>query len=217
MTILSLKKEDFDSRGDIDFPNSQGDKQLRGKLDYFQPDSDWIRVGLRCWDRYDNGNNDWVLMNDNDNEWAVGFHGSTQEGTKAITQSRLLKAGGGQAFQSATDTNKLSDKAGMPCGVGVYFAAFIEISKSYSRFSPGESPCVLQVRIKPDKTRIPEGANNYRIVNDPQFIRPYGLCLKVRNNNRANSNINSNDITHRQQTVVQPQPSNKKSSTCVIS
>ena len=86
-------------------------------------------------------------MNGNDNEWAVGFHGSTQEGTKAITQSRLLKAGGGQAFQSATDTNKLSDRAGMPCGVGVYFAAFIEISKSYSRFSPGGSPCVLQVNI----------------------------------------------------------------------
>ena len=95
--------------------------------------------------RYDNGNNDWLLMNGNDNEWAIGFHGSTRKGTQAIAESRIFKAGTRQAYSRDIDTNKLSDNSGKPCGDGVYFAADIEIAQGYSRFSPEDSPCVLQV------------------------------------------------------------------------
>ena len=84
-------------------------------------------------------------MNGNDNEWAIGFHGSTKKGTQAIAESRIFKAGTRQAYSRDIDTNKLSDNSGKPCGDGVYFAADIEIAQGYSRFSPEDSPCVLQV------------------------------------------------------------------------
>ncbi|XP_075262213.1 uncharacterized protein LOC142353748 isoform X2 [Convolutriloba macropyga] len=158
MSVLSLKKEDFDPRGDFKFPNSRGHIQIRGKMEYFQPNSDWVRVGLRCCDRnqpsshlffrrrYDNGNNDWLRMDRNKNEWAVGFHGSTQEGTQSVTQTRVFKAGQRQLYSNDIDTNKLSDNFGRPCGVGIYFSAEVEISERYSQFKIDGAKCVLQER-----------------------------------------------------------------------
>ncbi|XP_063728148.1 uncharacterized protein LOC134855535 [Symsagittifera roscoffensis] len=178
--VLSLKKSDFDPQGDFEFPSPAGLLLTRGGLDYHQPNSNWIRVGLRVATRYDGGNDDW-LKSGNKNEWAVGFHGSDEAGTRAISQTRNFKVdGNGQRYRFDIDANELSDRKGQPCGKGAYFGAKVEKAEEYSKYKARGHKVVIQVRIKPDKVRIPSGRKSFRIVNDPEFIRPYGLCLKMK-------------------------------------
>ena len=97
---MALTKEDFDTAGDFRFPNENGDEQKRGGMPYYQPNSNWIRLGLRVKGRYDDGNDDWLMMNGNPREWAVAFHGSTEAGTRGIAQSRIfLTSGEGQVHK----------------------------------------------------------------------------------------------------------------------
>ena len=42
---------------------------------YYQPNAPWKRVGLKVSGKYDGGNDDWLSMDGNPNEWAVAFHG----------------------------------------------------------------------------------------------------------------------------------------------
>ena len=144
---MALKKEDFDTAGDFRFPNENGEEQKRGGMPYYQPNSNWIRLGLRVKGRYDDGNDDWLMMNGNPREWAVGFHGSDQDGTRAIAQSRIfLTSGKGQVHEMREDINELSDQRGQPCGKGAYFGAKIQISEGgYANYAPSYHKCILQV------------------------------------------------------------------------
>ena len=85
-------------------------------------------------------------MDGHPGEWAVGFHGSTIEGTSSICDSRNFRVGPRNMFESDSDTNKLSDQYGQPCGKGIYFASNIEIAERYSRASVDDKQVVMQVR-----------------------------------------------------------------------
>ena len=144
--VLSLKKSDFDPQGDFEFPSPAGLLLTRGGLDYHQPNSNWIRVGLRVATRYDGGNDDW-LKSGNKNEWAVGFHGSDEAGTRAISQTRNFKVdGNGQRYRFDIDANELSDRIGQPCGKGAYFGAKVEKAEEYSKYKARGHKVVIQVR-----------------------------------------------------------------------
>ena len=145
--VLRLRTSDFDSRGDFEFPLANGDRQVRGGLVYHQPNSNWIRVGLRVRGRYDGGNDDWILMDGNANEWAVGFHGSSEKGTRSISQTRQFKVTGKrQVYSTRTDNNYLSDRKGESCGGGAYFRAKIEGSEPYATYKTQGHKIVIQVR-----------------------------------------------------------------------
>ncbi len=42
---------------------------------YYQPPNTWYRIGLNVLGKYDNGNNDWLSMNNIPGEWYVAYHG----------------------------------------------------------------------------------------------------------------------------------------------
>ena len=176
--VFNLKPSDLDSRGDFEFPRSNGDIQKRGGMEYKQPNSQWIRVGLNVMGKYDDGNNDWLMMDGNPREWAVGFHGSDLKGIKGIIESNYeIRPGSGQFHKGDIDINTLSDNCGKPCGPGSYFADDITISaRDYSKVIR-ERKCVFQVRLCPSKIRIPKGEKGYRIVNEEKYARPYGICI----------------------------------------
>ena len=96
-------------------------------------------------DRYDDGNNDWLMMNDNDHEWAVGFHGSDKKGTENIVQTRIFQEGRRQAYQNSEDINEKTLNKGSTCGRGIYFGSEIEIAEKYSKLKLDKQTCVLQV------------------------------------------------------------------------
>ena len=119
------------------------------------------------------------MMNGNPNEWAIGFHGSrTVEGNQGIASSREIRPGARQLHKNDKDVNSLSDKYNKSCGTGSYFADDIEISARGYGGSINERKCVFQARLKPSKVRIPGGNRNYRIVNETEYARPYGICIK---------------------------------------
>ena len=111
--VLSLQRSDFDSDGDKIFPCRNGQQKQRGGLTYYQPDSNWVRIGLNVKEKYDEGKNDWLKSDGSAEEWAIGFHGSSEQGTKGIAQSReFWVSGSGQAYRESIDSNCLSDNKG---------------------------------------------------------------------------------------------------------
>ena len=50
------------------------DGEKRGGLPYYSPKG-WIGFGLKVTGKYDNGNDDWIKMDNNPNEWAIAYHG----------------------------------------------------------------------------------------------------------------------------------------------
>ena len=60
--------------------------ELRGGEEYFSPGDNWIGYGLKVLDQYDNKNNDWIAMNGNKNEWAVAYHGTSEDAVKPICE-----------------------------------------------------------------------------------------------------------------------------------
>ena len=44
-------------------------------MPYYQPPKGYFRLGLSVSKKFDGGNDDWLMMNGNPNEWAVGYHG----------------------------------------------------------------------------------------------------------------------------------------------
>jgi len=58
-------------------------------MPYNPPTHNWIGYGLKVLGQYDNGNNDWIEMNGNPNEWAVAYHG-----TGASAVNPICKKGG---------------------------------------------------------------------------------------------------------------------------
>lgn len=177
--VFVLKPEDFDPKGDFQFPCKDGDTQERGGMTYKQPCSNWVRIGLSVSGRFDNGNDDWLGMDGNPNEWTVGFHGSSVEGMKNIAASREIRSGARQMFCDDVDINSVSDRFGLECGVGAYFADDIEIAKRYAADIRGLK-CVFQARLYPSKVRVPEGYPMFRIVNQAEYARPYGICVEFR-------------------------------------
>ena len=72
MEGCKLNQNMLDNRGNRESGYEIGGK--RGKMDYIPP-LGWIGFGLKVWDKYDDGNNDWLGHDGNDNEWAVAYHG----------------------------------------------------------------------------------------------------------------------------------------------
>ncbi len=146
--VLCLKKDDFDSRGDFSYIWSISDQDVRGGLNYKQPNWNWVRIGLKCAGRYDKGNNDWLEMNGNPNEWAIGFHGTSNEATKQVIKTRSFLKGKRHACEDDIDINEGGENFGRKCGQGIYFADDVETALFYrhqAEQKDTEFDCVLQV------------------------------------------------------------------------
>ena len=42
---------------------------------------------MKVLDQYDYGNNDWIAMDNNPNEWAVAYHGTSESAVKPICEA----------------------------------------------------------------------------------------------------------------------------------
>lgn len=189
MNDLKISADMFDTRGNMDF-GSLGGHEKRGGLDYYQPKG-WKRMGLKVSKLYDGGNDDWLAMNGNRNEWAVAFHGTQIRYVSGISQTNII-AGAGQACQSHANLNHLNNSIYQTCGVGVYFGQCIEVSDK-SGYCPNFNvngslmKVAFQCRVNPKEARITNysshGCKRALIVPNStpgcyDYIRPYGILLK---------------------------------------
>ena len=163
-----LSKGQLDSRGNrID---GWGVNEYRGNKPY-DPPIGWKGIGLRVMDKYDNGNNKWIGMDNSKDEWCVAYIGVGRD----LNDPKLRKY---IAHKDCPD----QEHPGRKVGEGVYCTPLINVAESYSGISliNGKNyKTVLMVRVKPDSIRTCKDQKDYWVVNDTtDEIRPYRILYK---------------------------------------
>ena len=196
MDGCKLNSKMLDSRGNRVIGWEEGG--TRGGFKYFPPEG-WKGFGLKVWDEYDNGNNDWLGMDGNPNEWAVAYHGigsklgfSVEKAANLIFTGRQFKVGGGQACQGDKnindrfkfDPNKDTEdqrKEGK-VGIGVYCSPNPKVMGDYAgcaSINGHNYQMGFMMRVKPDRIRISEGTPDYWVLDGTtNEMRPYRLMIK---------------------------------------
>ena len=177
----------LDARGNRESGWGVGEK--RGGFDYTPPHQGWKGYGLKVWDKYDGGNNDWLACNGNQNEWAIAYHGiGTKLGFTLEKATSSILAGGfrfskdGQAYADYDDARHPGNKV----GVGVYCSPDPSVMESYASGSRSETSVYgkkfmmgFMMRVKPDKIRYSNSQTNYWVLNGTtDEMRPYRILVK---------------------------------------
>ena len=195
MEGCKLSANMLDSR--VNRESGQGEGEKRGGFDYYPPKG-WKGFGLKVWDRYDNGNNDWLEFNGNPNEWAVAYHGigcklgSTVEmATNNIIQGGF-KAGEGQAYEYDHNDNPRYKKDNSQndysnlIGVGVYCSPNPAVMEQYAGYAAKKASANgknylmgFMMRVKPDKIRYSNSKKDYWVLDGTtNEMRPYRIMVK---------------------------------------
>eukprot|EP00930_Biecheleria_cincta_P096770 TRINITY_DN88567_c0_g1_i1.p1 TRINITY_DN88567_c0_g1~~TRINITY_DN88567_c0_g1_i1.p1 ORF type:complete len:414 (+),score=65.14 TRINITY_DN88567_c0_g1_i1:109-1350(+) len=168
----SSAEDMFDFRYVQDFRavRDDGRKSSRGGQEYSLPFG-WKRFAVNVRGAYDGGDNSW--LREDENGWAVAYHGTSKEGLPGILSSGF-RVGARQKFADAV-------------GSGVYCTPTIQVAQHYSKPSllRGHSvQIVLQLRVKPEFIRpvtdpkVTDFERKYWVINDPAHIRAYGVLIR---------------------------------------
>eukprot|EP00475_Leptophrys_vorax_P041536 TRINITY_DN78307_c0_g1_i1.p1 TRINITY_DN78307_c0_g1~~TRINITY_DN78307_c0_g1_i1.p1 ORF type:complete len:438 (-),score=88.39 TRINITY_DN78307_c0_g1_i1:64-1377(-) len=176
VTVLSLSPSDFDVRGDFHFPCPDGEQQWRGGSTYYQPSSEWKRVGLRVTDIYPDGNG-WLSMNGQEAEWAVAFHGvsGNVNALRSIVGGRQIMNGFNNAYGGGRAANRSDSLIPSP---GIYFSQ--EVTTCYHSaisIDGAQYNVAFQCRVHP-RYIWETGYSRWIVVDAPYHVRPYGIVLK---------------------------------------
>ena len=186
---VKITRNNLDPRGNRNDGWGIGEK--RGGKDY-DPPIGWNGIGLKVWDKYDNGDNTWIGMENKPGEWCVAYHGvasgQSSDNVKKVTGlicNTQFKPGGGQAHANCNDQYHPGKKV----GIGVYCTPTIKTaSEQYagiSNINGTNYMTVLMVRVKPSAIRHCDNCTdsrapyNYWVVNGTtDEIRPYRILYK---------------------------------------
>ena len=188
MEGCKLNSSMLDSRGNRESGWGIGEK--RGGFDYIPPHQGWKGYGLKVWDKYDNGNNDWLAYDGNENEWAVAYHGigvklgndfTLEKATSSILAGGF-KAGSGQAYKNHEDSRHPGNKV----GIGVYCSPNPEVMEEYASGASSKTSVNgkkfmmgFMMRVKPDKIRYSDREPDYWVLDGTTAqMRPYRIMVK---------------------------------------
>ena len=160
-----------------------GIDEERGNKKYYPP-INWIGIGIKVIDKYDNGDNEWIGMDNTEREWCVAYHGlcdclpsdKVKSATGKIAKGEELRPGEGQAYEYDEDLNH----PGQLVGKGVYVTPKIEIAQEYagkSEINGVNYYTSLMLRVEPAAIRHCEEERDYWVL-DPDKIRPYRILYK---------------------------------------
>ena len=176
----------LDERGNRNPSEWPEPPQTRGGLPYHPPTHDWVGYGLKVWNQYDNKNNDWIAMDNNPNEWAVAFHGTSTSAVKPICKkdgkffSTVDEGAKWQKCKDYINVNKKSQNLYKTCGEGAYVSPHLEYAAKYYKGA------MIMCRVNPNKIRIPQGEyEKYEYLTDGtrNTIRPYRLLVPLKKDN----------------------------------
>eukprot|EP01062_Namystynia_karyoxenos_P029237 TRINITY_DN21_c0_g2_i1.p1 TRINITY_DN21_c0_g2~~TRINITY_DN21_c0_g2_i1.p1 ORF type:complete len:566 (+),score=126.37 TRINITY_DN21_c0_g2_i1:82-1698(+) len=169
--VCCVSPEDLDAKYDYDWTH-KADTQKRGGRDYHQPRG-YTGHAIRVLGKYDQGNNDWLMMDGRPREWAVAFHATKREGLTGVAESEwALRPGSGQAYE---------DK----CGKGIYCTPCMPKAEGYTGVTVETTQGAVKVnvafqcRVKPSAIKVASVTRAYWVINSPTDIRPYRVCLKI--------------------------------------
>ncbi|CAF3488603.1 unnamed protein product [Rotaria sp. Silwood1] len=200
----------FDKKGDLRYCNEEPLKLTRGNWNYYTPFRGWIRYGLNI-DKFGSSGKQWIACDGVAGEWAVGFHGirrNVLEVLKSIA-SEGLKVFQGANSEWGTTSKDIGSNASLfnekTCGKGVFLTSqikhLIDNTEHCRLIKPIQYnkhyyiEIALQCRIQPKKIRVPEcSKNEYYIVNDPTYVRPYGIVIHFLTEAQAKTILEDNDF-----------------------
>ena len=187
-----LRKKDLDPEGNRYDVWGIGENKVNKPYD---PPLGWIGIGLKVKDKYDDGDNTWIGMNNKEGEWCVAYHGvgrneNDSNEVKKIT-SLIIKGDGKEDGKLKKGINQEhqyhKDKFhnGQFVGEGAYCTPKISIAESYAGISQINGinyKTVLMVRVNPNSIRSCgecEFAEDYWVVDGTRDeIRPYRILYK---------------------------------------
>ena len=182
MGAAKLSRNNLDERGNRIEDWGVGEK--RGGKDY-NPPLGWIGIGLKVLDKYDNGDNTWIGMENLPGEWCVAYHGvargqpsdNVKKVTGLIYKSTFI-AGQWQAHMDCMDQYHLGKKV----GYGVYCTPNIETAgneySGKSNINGTNYKTVLMVRVKPSAIRHCNCADYWVVNGTTDEIRPYRILYQ---------------------------------------
>ena len=183
MDGVTLTRDMLDYRGNKT-PDGYPIGQKRGAYDYIPP-TWWKAFGLKVLDKYDQGNNNWLAMDGNPEEWAVAYHGigrqkdNVEEITKKIVKGGF-KIGNVHGLAGYDDINH----PGKKIGKGIYVSPKIEYienndyaGKSNTVINGKRFKMAFMLRVKPDGIRTCTAYPDEWVLA-PEEIRPYRILLK---------------------------------------
>ena len=188
MEGVKLAPNMLDYRGN-QTPDGYGRGQKRGTYDYIPP-LGWKGFGLKVLGKYDNGNDDWIKMDNNPNEWAIAYHGigrgrnDVEDITRKIATEEYQKLikGANQSLKDFDDDNH----PGKKIGEGVYCSndiGYIEkwnlCGNSNTQINGKKYKMAFMLRVKPDRIRVNKNYPNEWILDGTtDEMRPYRILLK---------------------------------------
>ena len=146
--------------------------------DYYAPVG-WIGIGLKVWNKYDNGDNTWLETANYKGEWYNAYHPiKTKESISSILDIGFRR-GPFQDYKYENNINILTKNFYPKCGEGVYFIPDINEAKRHTNIFPylGDKFRVcFMVRVNPFKVRIAKIGINQEswIVNGDKLDDPFG-------------------------------------------
>ena len=187
MEGCKLKKKDLDPRGHRD---NWVIIERRGGYPY-DPPLGWIGIGLKVRNKYDNGDNTWIEMNNCPGEWCVAYHGvevgqSSNEIQYIIGKINKMsfKKGNSQVHANCPDIYHPGKKV----GTGIYCSPIFKTASNFvgiTCINGVRYKTLLQVRVNPvairhcNKCFYSRDPFNYWVVNGtPDEIRPFRILYK---------------------------------------
>ena len=176
-----LTKDMLDEKGNRNPKDWPEPPQTRGDMPYHPPTHNWVGYGLKVLGQYDNGNNDWIAMDGNPNEWAVAYHGTTTKAVKPICEvngkffSTIKEGATGQKCKDFLNANDKSKSLYKICGEGAYASPLLEYANKYGG-------AIIMCRVNPKRIRIPQGKyekKEYITDGTKNSIRPYRILVDL--------------------------------------
>jgi hypothetical protein len=183
MDGVKLTRDMLDYRGNKT-PDGYPTGQKRGTYDYIPP-TGWKGFGLKVLDKYDQGNNNWLAMDGNPEEWAVAYHGiGRQDNNVEEIAGKIVK--GGFKIGNCHKLAKYDDinHPGKKIGIGIYVSPKIKyieengyVGKSNTVINGKRFKMAFMLRVKPDGIRACTAYPDEWVLAQDE-IRPYRIILK---------------------------------------
>ena len=154
----------------------------RGGEDYIPPSNNWIGIGLKVKDKYDNGNNTWLGNGNKSGEFAVAYIGINDN--KNLSQiNKDLNFENKSLFCNVKDIKNKSIFNSKNCGKGILMFQNPNYAENYSsilNINGIQIKVLIMCRVNPKKIRQPEIFKSCWILNpNHEEIRPYRILIKI--------------------------------------
>ncbi|KAL4512566.1 hypothetical protein ABPG72_020403 [Tetrahymena utriculariae] len=167
---IQLCNQFFDCKGNMNYLDQIYQSEQRGNLVYNFPNS-CVRLGLKVLNQYDNGNNDWLSMNNSPGEWAAVY--------TWITDLKLCELN-----PNTKNENKYSQQYEFIPQNALQCSQSIENLQNYIQ-NPiviGSQAFIIAYQCRAKTSEILLSSKHQHVSfldrSKPDTIRPYGIIIK---------------------------------------